>query len=73
MGAIDLEDAGHGLLLEPLARVARIGPGSAGELFRVGRALVGKRSVPAQPITEVDGREVEGRVRGREDALGERL
>ena len=39
---IDLEDGADGLLLEPFARVARIGPGAAGELFGRGRPIVGQ-------------------------------
>ena len=61
MLAVHVEDAGDGLLLEPLARVARIGPGAIGQLFRRRRTVLVEVAVPAQAVTEVDAGEVERR------------
>jgi hypothetical protein len=70
---IDLEQAADRLLLEPLARVARVGPGPRRELVGRGRPIVGEGPIPAQPIAEIDAGDVEAGDGGREDALGERL
>ena len=73
MIAIDLEDAAHGLLLQPFARIARIGPGPGSELVRGGRPGSGQVSIPAEAVTEVDARDVPGGDGGIEEALGERI
>ena len=70
---IDLEQAADGLLLEPLARVARIGPGPRSQLVRGGRTVIGQGPIPAQPLAEVDPGDVEAGDGGGEDALDERV
>jgi hypothetical protein len=73
MVTIDLEQAGHGLLFEPLARVARIGAGAGSELVRRGGAVIRECAVPAEAVAEVDAGDVERRDGSTEDALRERV
>ena len=70
---VDLEQAADRLLLEPLARVARIGPGPGGELVGGGGSVIGEGPIPAQALAEVDAGDVEARDGGGEDALDERV
>ena len=67
----DLEEAGDGLLLEPLAGVARGDAGAVGELVRRERAVALERAVEAELDAEVDGEQLERAERGAEQALGE--
>ena len=67
----DLEEAGDGLLLEPLAGVARCDAGAVGELVRRERAVALERAVEAELDAEVDGEQLERAERGAEQALGE--
>ena len=55
---VDLEDPSDGLVLEPLADVARRGRGGDRQLGRRRRSG-GERRVPAQPVARVDGEEIE--------------
>ena len=68
---IDLEDAADGLLLEPLPRIAGVGPGPRGELTGGCRAVGREAGVPSQAIAEVDPGEIEAPERGGEQALGQ--
>ena len=70
---VDLEQAADRLLLEPLARVARIGPGPGGELVGCGGSVIGEGPIPAQTVAEIDAGDVEARDGGGEDALDERV
>ena len=70
-GVDDVEEAGDGLLLEPLARIARVDAGAVGELLRGQRAVTLERAVEAELDAEVDGEELERAERGAEQALGE--
>ena len=69
---VDLEDAGHRLLLEPLPRVARVDPAARGELARRVGPPVAQRGVEAEPVAEVDAEELERPDRRAEHALVER-
>ena len=72
-GVVDLEDAAGGLLLQPLAGVARVDPRPRGELAGRQRPRVGERPVEAQPVPQVDGEHVhrgEGRL---EEPFDERV
>jgi hypothetical protein len=64
------EDAGHGLLLQPLPGVALGGAGAGGQLRRRQRAL-GERPVVAQPLPEIDRLQVQGGEDGTEEAFDE--
>ena len=64
------EDAGHGLLLQPLPDVALGGAGTGGQLRRRQRAL-GERPVVAQPVPEIDRLQVQGGEDGTEEAFDE--
>jgi hypothetical protein len=70
-GIVDLEEAGDGLLLEPLVRVAWRDAGGAGQLVRGPRAVLDQGSVEAELGAEVDGEQLERAERGAEQALGE--
>ena len=73
LGVVDLEDAGRGLLLEPLARIALVNAGGVREAARRERPRVGQRTVEAQPVAEIDPVEVH-RAEGRlEEATHERV
>ena len=66
--------AGDGLLLEPLARVALRDPGPLGQLGRASSGpCSGQRPVQAELGAEVDREQLERAERGAEQALGERL
>src|SRR5262249_61152475 len=73
IGVVDGQEAGDGLLLEPLAHVALGGAGAGGEL--TGRRLpaVGECLVEAEPTTEVDRRDLQGVDGGGEQALHQRV
>ena len=64
------EDAGDGLLLQPLPGVALGGAGAGGQLRRRQRAL-GERPVVAQAVPEVDRLQVQGGEDGTEEAFDE--
>ena len=68
---LDLEQARHRLLLEPLAGVARRDAGALGQLVRRQRAVALERGVEAELDPEVDGEQLEGAERRAEQALGE--
>jgi hypothetical protein len=70
---LDVEQAGDGLLLEPLARVARCDAGGAGKPVRGLRAFLDQCPVEAELGAEVDGEQLERAERGAEQALGERV
>jgi len=70
--AADLEHAGHGLLLEPLPRVARVDPAARGELARRVGPPVAQRGVEAEPVAEIEAEELERPDRRAEHALVER-
>ena len=71
VGVVDVEEAGDGLLLEPLARVARRDAGAARELAGGQRPALVERAVQAELDAEVDGAELERAERRAEEALGE--
>jgi predicted ATPase len=66
-----LEQAGDGLLLEPLAGVARRDAGALGELVGRERPARLERAVEAELGPEVDGEQLERAEGGSEEALGE--
>jgi hypothetical protein len=72
-GAVDLEDAGDRLLLEPLPRVPLVGPGRARNLRRRRLTRLGKRPVQAQALPQVDGQNLERAERSGRKPLGERI
>ena len=73
VGVVDGQEAGDGLLFEPLVHVA-LGRGRAGgELARCRVAAGGERAVEAERAPEVDGRDLQAVDGGREDALDEGL
>ncbi|WUI64913.1 hypothetical protein OG774_22005 [Actinomycetospora sp. NBC_00405] len=51
---VDGEHPAHRLVLEPLAGVAGGGPGARRELGRRGRAVLGERAEPAEPVAHVE-------------------
>ena len=63
-----LEQAGHGLLLEPLPGVALGDAGARGQVGGSARACLGQPAVEAESSSEVDGEELE-RARGRRDEV----
>ena len=69
--SVDVEEAGDGLLLEPLARVARVDAGGVGQLAGGDRAVALDRAVEAEPRAEVHGEELQRAQRGAEQALDE--
>jgi hypothetical protein len=73
VGAVNFEQSGDGLLLEPLARVALGDPGSPCHLGVGERAVIGHRAVEAELGAEVDGEQLQRAERRAEQALGERL
>jgi hypothetical protein len=70
---LDAEDPGRRLLLEPLARVARMDAGRLRQLAGRRRATVSERAVETEPIAQVDAEEIEGRDRGLEEPLNKRI
>ena len=68
---VHVEDRPDGLVLEPLARVARMDPGPLGQLGRGGRPAVRQGAVQPEPVAEVHGLQVEGAERGAHQAAGE--
>ena len=70
---LDGEDPGRRLLLEPLARIPRVDPGRLRQLPGRRRAAVSERTVEAEPIAQVDAKEIEGRDRGLEEPLNKRI
>ena len=68
---LDVEQPGDGLLLEPLAGVARRDAGVVGELGGGERAVALERAVEAELRAEVDGEQLERAEGGAEEALGE--
>ena len=73
LGVVNLEDAGRGLLLEPLPRIALVHAGGVREATRRERPRVGQRPVEAQPVAEIDAVEIH-RAQGRlEEATHERV
>jgi hypothetical protein len=66
-----VEHAGDGLLLEPLAGVARRDPGPRGQLGRARGAALGKRPVEPELGAEVDGEQLERAERRGEQPLGQ--
>ena len=67
---VDVEQAGDGLLLEPLAGVARRDARPVGELGGRQRPVLGERGVEAELGAEVDGEQLERADGGAEQALG---
>jgi hypothetical protein len=67
------QEAGDGLLLEPLAHVALGGAGAGGEFTRRRIPAVGECTVEAEPTTEVDRRDLQGVDGGGEQALHQRV
>lgn len=49
------EDAAHGLLLQPLAGVARVHAGASGELVDRQRVAAGQHAVQPEPVADVHG------------------
>ncbi len=70
---VDLEDPGRGLLLQPLAGVALVDPGRFGQLLGGQRATLGDGRVEPEPMAQVEAAELEGRDRGVEEPLDERV
>ena len=68
---LDLDQAGHSLLLEPLARVSRRDAGRLGELVADERPVLLERTVEAELRPQIHGVELEGAERGAEEALCE--
>ena len=68
---VDVDERGDGLLLEPLARVARGDAGRGGELGGGQRTALGQRPVEAELGAEVDRQQVERAERGLEQASDE--
>jgi hypothetical protein len=70
---VDLEHAGRGLLLEPLARVPLVDLRRPGELGLRHALDAGEHLVEAEPIAEVDRHHVEGAEPRFEQPADERL
>ena len=70
---VDLEEAGNGLLLEPLARVALVDPGGRREPAGRQRPGVAQRAVEAEPPADVDAEELQRADRALEESLDERV
>ena len=64
-----LEDAGHRLLLQPLARVSLVHTGHARQLGRRRRARVRECSVHPEAIAQVDAEKIHGPQRAAEEPL----
>jgi len=64
---IDLEDASHGLLLEPLSGVSRVNPCPGRQLGGRRRSAVPQPGVQPEPISQVDGHHLEHAEAGFED------
>jgi hypothetical protein len=71
VSVIDVDHAGDGLLLEPLAGVARRDAGGLGQLARGQRPEFVQRAVQTELRAEVDGAQLQRAERGAEQALGE--
>ena len=71
-GVLDLEDAAHRLVLQPLADVALVAARGRRDLGRSRRAA-GERGVEPEPVAEVDGMEVVEPEDGLEEPLDERV
>jgi hypothetical protein len=56
---IDVEDRANCLVLEPLPRVTGMDTGALGELGSGRRPTVGKLAVQPEPITEINGLQIE--------------
>ena len=65
----DIEDSAHGLLLEPFARVARIGLGAFCKFIGRCRSIGGEAAVVAQAVAEVDAGQVECADHGGEETF----
>jgi hypothetical protein len=70
---IDLDEAGDGLLLEPLARVALVDARCRGEPTGRERPAVAERQVETEPPADVDAEELQRADRALEEALDERV
>ena len=68
---VDLEEAGDGLLLQPLLRVPGRHPGERGDLRHGAGRLVLQGGVEAELVAERDTQHLEGAVGRAEDPLGE--
>ncbi len=63
---VGFEQSRDGLLLEPLARVARRDARAVRKVARGQRSVLGKGAVEAELGTQVDGEQLEGADRGAE-------
>ena len=63
---VGFEQSRDGLLLEPLARVARCDARAVGKVARGQRSVLGKGAVEAELGAQVDGEQLEGADRGAE-------
>ena len=57
---VHLEEARHGLVLEPLLHVARMGAGPGGHVARCRPPAARERTIQAEALAEVQGQELEG-------------
>ena len=70
---VDVEEAGHGLLLEPFAHIALRGTGPRCEVGRCRSAALSQRAVEAEPSAHVDRRDLQRVDRRIEQAVDERV
>ena len=70
---LNREQADHGLLLEPLARVARLRVGACGELRSSRWPLGGEAGVPTETVPEVDRHDLHRAEQRSEEPLGDLL
>jgi hypothetical protein len=73
VGLARLEDPGDGLVLEPLADVARVGSRRLRQLGRGRGAAGAQRLVEPEAVAEVDGVDVVEAEDGAEEPLDERV
>ena len=70
---LDLEQATRPLVLEPLPCVPLVDTGGVGELGRRERAPVGKRSVEAEDVAEIDREQIERPDRVHAESFDQRV
>jgi hypothetical protein len=70
---VDIDDAGDGLVLEPLAGVSHVDARTLGEVGRRRGPAIGERLVQTEALAEVDRLEVERPESGLEQASRQRV
>ena len=70
-GVVDLEQAGHRLLLQPLAGVPLVHAGPRGDLADGERSALVQQRVDAELVADVHGEHVEGAEHGLEQVVCE--